>query len=333
MKQDPQKINLSLVSHTNVGKTTLARTLLGRDIGEVEDRSHVTTEPEDYVLLRAPDDSELILWDTPGFGDSVRLAKRLAGRSNPIGWFTSEVWDRLTDRTLWLNQQALKHIKDISNVILYLVNASESPDSVPYVKAEMEILTWIDKPVIVLLNQMGEILPREEENKEVQLWKDFLSNYKFIVAVLPLDAFARCWAQEYELWDEIGKALPPEQQAAFTSLKATWVRQKQALYSSSMDAMAGYLVKLSNDKEILAAQSLVERLRAIGRTLGFIKKDLHGEIQDAQVALSTRAADWLCNLTQKLISINGLEGKGVKGEILRRMRTDWVTEEKIDTTA
>lgn len=333
MKQDPQKINLSLVSHTNVGKTTLARTLLGRDIGEVEDRSHVTTEPEDYVLLRAPDDSELILWDTPGFGDSVRLAKRLAGRSNPIGWFTSEVWDRLTDRTLWLNQQALKHIKDISNVILYLVNASESPDSVPYVKAEMEILTWIDKPVIVLLNQMGEILPREEENKEVQLWKDFLSNYKFIVAVLPLDAFARCWAQEYELWDEIGKALPPEQQAAFTSLKATWVRQKQALYSSSMDAMAGYLVKLSNDKEILAAQSLVERLRAIGRTLGFIKKDLHGEIQDAQVALSTRAADWLCNLTQKLISINDLEGKGVKGEILRRMRTDWVTEEKIDTTA
>ena len=61
MNKDPQKINLSLVSHTNVGKTTLARTLLGRDIGEVGDRSHVTTEPEDYVLLRAPDDSELIL--------------------------------------------------------------------------------------------------------------------------------------------------------------------------------------------------------------------------------------------------------------------------------
>ena len=77
MNKDPQKINLSLVSHTNVGKTTLARTLLGRDIVEVGDRSHVTIEPEDYVLLRAPDDSELILWDTPGFGDSVRLAERL----------------------------------------------------------------------------------------------------------------------------------------------------------------------------------------------------------------------------------------------------------------
>ncbi len=333
MKQDPQKINLSLVSHTNVGKTTLARTLLGRDIGEVEDRSHVTTEPEDYVLLRSPDDCELILWDTPGFGDSVRLAKRLQGRSNPIGWFTSEIWDRLTHKTLWLNQQALKHIKDQSNVILYLVNASEPPESVQYVKAEMEILSWIDKPVIVLLNQMGEIRPPEQENKEVQAWKDYLSNFKFIVAVLPLDAFARCWAQEYQLWDEIGKAIDKSQEAVFSSLKSTWVRQKQALYSSSIDAMSSYLVKLLNDKEVLASQSLVDRLKAIGRTLGFIKKDLHGAVQDAQVALSTRAADWLCTLTQKLISINGLEGKSVKGEILRRMRTDWSTEEKIDPKA
>lgn len=148
MNKDPQKINLSLVSHTNVGKTTLARTLLGRDIGEVGDRSHVTTEPEDYVLLRAPDDSELILWDTPGFGDSIRLAKRLKARSNPIGWFTSEIWDRLTDKSLWLNQQAIKHVRDKSLVILYLVNASESPEAVPYVKAEMDILAWVNKPVI-----------------------------------------------------------------------------------------------------------------------------------------------------------------------------------------
>ena len=38
----PATIALSLVSHTNAGKTTLARTLLGRDIGEVRDEAHVT---------------------------------------------------------------------------------------------------------------------------------------------------------------------------------------------------------------------------------------------------------------------------------------------------
>ena len=39
MSNDPMRIHLSLVSHTNIGKTTLARTLLGRDIGEVADRA------------------------------------------------------------------------------------------------------------------------------------------------------------------------------------------------------------------------------------------------------------------------------------------------------
>ena len=38
----PGWITLGLVSHTNVGKTTLARTLLRRDVGEVRDEAHVT---------------------------------------------------------------------------------------------------------------------------------------------------------------------------------------------------------------------------------------------------------------------------------------------------
>jgi len=35
-------VTLSLISHTNVGKTTLARTLLRRDVGQVLDQPHVT---------------------------------------------------------------------------------------------------------------------------------------------------------------------------------------------------------------------------------------------------------------------------------------------------
>ena len=38
-------VTLSLVSHTNVGKTTLARTLLRQDVGEVRDQAHVTESP------------------------------------------------------------------------------------------------------------------------------------------------------------------------------------------------------------------------------------------------------------------------------------------------
>ncbi|MEO7007994.1 MAG: GTPase, partial [Caldimonas sp.] len=42
MSAPARSISLSLVSHTNVGKTTLARTLLGRDVGQVRDVPHVT---------------------------------------------------------------------------------------------------------------------------------------------------------------------------------------------------------------------------------------------------------------------------------------------------
>ena len=107
---DQFRIHLSLVSHTNIGKTTLARTLLMRDVGEVADRAHVTETTDDYVLARDSAGCELVLWDTPGFGNSVALAKRLAGRSNPIGWFLSEIWDRMTNKAFWLNQRAIKHL-------------------------------------------------------------------------------------------------------------------------------------------------------------------------------------------------------------------------------
>ena len=72
------RVALSLVSHTNAGKTTLARTLLGRDIGEVRDAPHVTEFADAHTLRRdGRAASALLLWDTPGFGDSVRLVQRL----------------------------------------------------------------------------------------------------------------------------------------------------------------------------------------------------------------------------------------------------------------
>src|SRR5690606_10964111 len=81
-----QRISLSLVSHTNAGKTTLARTLLGADLGMVRDEAHVTDEAEDFVLARTPEGEELHLWVTPGFGDSHRHARRLERSENPFGW-------------------------------------------------------------------------------------------------------------------------------------------------------------------------------------------------------------------------------------------------------
>ena len=162
-------ISLSLVSHTNAGKTTLARTLLARDVGTVRDAPHVTEFADVFTMVETPGGDRLQLWDTPGFGDSVRLAKRLRESSNPLGWFMSAVWDRWRDRPFWSSQQALRNVRDEADVMLYLVNAAEAPEAAGYVQPEMEILGWVAKPVIVLLNQLG--APREAALEEADLYR------------------------------------------------------------------------------------------------------------------------------------------------------------------
>lgn len=324
MSNDPMRIHLSLVSHTNIGKTTLARTLLSRDIGEVADRAHVTETTDDYVLARTPEGCELILWDTPGFGNSVALAKRLEGRANPVGWFLSEVWDRVANKSLWLNQKALKHVKEVSSVVLYLVNATELPDTAPYVSAEMRILEWIGKPVIVLLNQMGQPKSPEAEQADVDRWKDAMAEYPIVSSVLPMDAFARCWVQEFALFDAIAQALPEEQKAAMEALQEVWSRKRRAAYSASIQALSDYLEKLSKDREIAENASVLDQLKFLGKRLGLFKNETTQDpLGAAQTALSSRAADEFCALTDKLIAINSLKGKGVRKELLKRLQTDW----------
>ena len=149
------KIDLALISHTNVGKTTLARTLLRRDVGEVLDQAHVTEVSEGFSLI-AIEGAELVLWDTPGFGDSARLLKRLRRYETPLLWFLQQAWDRLTDRPLWSSQQAALNIKNDADVVLYLVNAAEEPADAGYVVPELELMGWIGRPIVLLLNQTGQ---------------------------------------------------------------------------------------------------------------------------------------------------------------------------------
>lgn len=324
MTYDPMRIHLSLVSHTNIGKTTLARTLLSRDIGEVADRAHVTETTDDYVLARSPEGCELILWDTPGFGNSVALAKRLEGRSNPVGWFLAEVWDRVANKTQWLNQKAIKHVREISHVVLYLVNATELPDTAPYVTAEMKIMEWIGKPVIVLLNQMGEPKAPEAEKADVDRWKNAMSSYPIVSDVLPMDAFARCWVQEFVLFDAIDKALPKELESTFESLREVWARQRRTAYNSSIQAITDYLTKLANDKEVAENVSIIDQIKLLSKRVGLFKQEtMDDPLRAAQTALAARAADDFCAFTDKLIAVNQLKGYGIRKEVLQRVQTDW----------
>jgi hypothetical protein len=312
-------VNLSLISHTNAGKTTLARTLLGRDIGEVRDAAHVTDLSSGHVLVQSGEDT-LMLWDTPGFGDTARLLGRLRMSGNPIGWFLTQVWDRWRERPLWSSQQAIKNAREQADVILYLVNAAEEPASASYVALEMEVLAWIGKPVVLLLNQMGP--PREDVSNEIARWSGIGAPGQ-VRATLPLDAFARCWVQEMALLETVTPLLPPAKARAMASLTARWEELNLARFDSSMMVLATYLQRAARDRETVEEANWQDK--AAAAISGRSKADQAA--QKAMSLLATRLAESTAKSTDELIHLHGLSGKAAR-KVLERVSDDYAHEAK-----
>ncbi len=267
MNDSAATIQFALISHTNNGKTTLARTLVGVDVGEVRDAAHVTIFAESHLLLQTPEGDTLRLWDTPGFGDSVRLLRRLGMAGNPIGWFLREVLDRYRDRPFWLSQQALRAARDEADVVLYLVNSSEHPRDAGYLPPEMQILDWLGKPVVVLLNQLGPPRPAPQEHAELARWREHLDQYRIVRDVLALDAFARCWVHERVFYDAVAELIPEPKRAGYARLFGVWEARNRRRLAEAMHITAEQVAGAARDSVPLAAPSrglLKSALRAVG---------------------------------------------------------------------
>ncbi|MDO5056646.1 MAG: DUF3482 domain-containing protein [Lautropia sp.] len=314
----PTTIALSLVSHTNVGKTTLARTLLSQNVGEVRDEPHVTDTADRFELARTTEGDTLLLWDTPGFGDSARLARRLLQSDKPIGWFVSQVWDRFTDRALWSSQQAVRNVREEADVVLYLVNASENPEDAGYVEPEMKILAWIGKPIIVLLNQMGPPAGPQAEAEEIERWRSYLARFGDVRQVLALDAFARCWVQEGALLQAVAPLLPAAKQPAFERLNLLWQNQRRKTFDQSMHILANRLAATALDRERIPNSSLKDQLREVGKVLGVTRDRQDDAKQTAMKLLAERMNDSIRASTDEIIHAHGLEGHASE-EVLNRL--------------
>ena len=327
MNDDAGEVNLSLISHTNVGKTTLARTLLAANVGEVRDAPHVTAAAEAHAMIETPEGDRMQLWDTPGLGDSARLAQRLQASGNPIGWFLSAVWDRWRDRPFWSSQQAIRNVRDHADVVLYLVNAAEDPANAGYVAPEMQILEWIGKPAVVLLNQVGEPRPPAVERAEEERWRAQVARQAIVRDVLTLDAFARCWVQEIVLLRAVGAALPEAKRAPFARLAAAWQVRRMAEFGASLDALAGQLSRAACDREALDEQGVRGQLRELGTALG-LTPGAAAPKERAMARLAERVDADIRATTDRLIEIHRLEGRA-SAEVLTRLAGDFATAERL----
>ena len=272
MSRSADVLAISLISHTNAGKTTLARTLLGRDVGEVLDQAHVTEESERFVLLDTPAKAgrqhtgSIVLWDNPGFGDSARLVARLEAHDDPLAWLAEQRFERPQDKPLRSSQRAVANVREHADVILYLVNASEDPATAGYVEPEMRILGWLDRPVIVLLNQTGSPVDTRARRKGEERWRWHVASHAAVRDVVSLDAFSRCWVQEGLLLLRLGAFAPEARAAQMDALIEGWREQRIAALTGSVEALTALLWDAARDAEAVPAGWLqpLERRRAAG---------------------------------------------------------------------
>lgn len=335
-------IQWCLLSHTNIGKTTLTRTLMADDVGEVADAAHITSQSRRYLLQKTEQGDELWLWDTPGFGDSVRLYERLRLQGNPLGWFLSNVWDHWRDKPFYLSQRALLAARDHADVMLYLVNAAEDPADAGYWSAEMNILAWLNKPVIVLLNQVGSDTTQAQTLQDLQRWRQATKSFHSVVRdVLVLDAFTRSWWHERQMMQSIGPLLPQGKQPAYQRLLDQRAGQQLQREQASLEVMAAQLLAMARLHEQLEPEQgkLLARawqsLNQLTSKLGKPVADDPGLSTQAKAAVqrlmqALRQAD--VQATQRLLEIHQLDGQAAS-QIQEQLRSQLQINSPVDAQA
>ncbi|MCG8584120.1 MAG: DUF3482 domain-containing protein, partial [Pirellulales bacterium] len=168
---------------------------------------------------------------------------------------------------------------------LYLVNAAETPEDAGYVDMEMQVLEWIGRPVVVLLNQIGPATNTKQQETECNRWREHLQRFEVLRDVMALDAFTRCWVQEGIMLERVRNVLPEDQHATFDKLLDVWLEDHRAVFLRSAAAIAEHVSAVASLREPVekpsrgairtAVKKLTEQIQISQRTMGDELLSLH----------------------------------------------------------
>lgn len=196
-------LKLAVVGHTNVGKTSLLRTLT-RDVGfgEVSHRPSTTRHVEG-ARLSVNGDSLLELYDTPGLEDAIALldyverldrpGERLDGPERLTRFLAgSEAQQRF--------EQEAKVVRQLlaSDAGLYVIDARE-PVLAKY-RDELAVLAMCGRPLLPVLNFVSSHHHREQE------WRDALARLG-LHALVCFDSVVPAEDGERRLYDSLALLL------------------------------------------------------------------------------------------------------------------------------
>ncbi|WP_145144090.1 DUF3482 domain-containing protein [Pseudomonas duriflava] len=200
-----QPLILAVVGHTNVGKTSLLRTLT-RDVGfgEVSHRASTTRHVEG-VRLSVDGEALIELYDTPGLEDAIALrdyleqldrpGERLDGPARLERFFeTVEARNRFEQEAKVLRQLR------VSDAGLYVIDARE-PVLAKY-KDELAVLASCGRPLLPVLNFVASPSHREEE------WRAALARLG-LHALVRFDSVAPPEDGERRLYESLALLIEP----------------------------------------------------------------------------------------------------------------------------
>jgi len=161
----------------------------------------------------------------------------------------------------------------------------------------------MERPVVLLLNQIG-----TDGSEPTDRWRRYVESWPVVRAVLPLDAFTRCWVEEDRLFTRIAALLEGDKRRAMESLAAAWSRRNLSVFDASVERMTAYLAAAAVDREAPGPGGddgdEADTLRLFREALKFTSLDKRRAMKQLNRRLDRSTAQ----LMDELIAVHELEG-------------------------
>lgn len=296
----PSSVVISLVAHSNADKMAFLSSMLGHQLA-LQCEYQLVNEFQCIHPLIDMKEEQLQLWNIPDVTESSRLVKRLRCAGKPLGWILSDVWDRWRDSQFLRTQHEVLKVKDDTDVILYLINSADKPDITTFVQHEMDLLSWIGKPVIVLIHQINTSRERNIKFAEIESWGVHLAKYTHVKCVLSIDELTQCWMQEDRLYRQVEDLLVGEKNLLMKRLRSARMREQIEILDSAAHLIAGCISRLATHFEPIPESG---KVKSVLKQMGIGKDD--AVLTDAaQKELSNNLEFEVCANTNNLLKVYG----------------------------
>jgi hypothetical protein len=280
------------------------------------------------VLMQEPEGARTLI--SSAHGDVLRLID-LSGCQAPAAAPESTggrpAWvDRLLDAVLQRGgnhgngpiDPNLAAARDEGDVVLHVAG------DVGDLEAAKGLLQWLDKPVLVLVNQPGAGQPGHPSL--VARCRSQARDIPVVADVLSFDAFARCWIQEQVLLDAIGRRLTESKLPGFARIATAWDERNRARFGRSMAAVAEHLLYAARQVQEVPTSAL-----SVKSLLSAAERQAQAQArQEAMDMVARRLEISAAELFARLRSLHGIDDAAA-GALQLRMEEKFVVQQAVDT--